>query len=126
VQLAAAVAPLAPTLTHLFLSFDDVLQHSKADVMLAQALPHLRNLHLDQPQVSDVPQLVLHHPSLTLLKLERVDGWMGKPAETPTKKRKGTERGLSSGHMGHLRSKPVHWHRQLPAPRAPSQCSCCV
>jgi hypothetical protein len=53
VQLAAAVAPLAPTLTHLFLNFDG-MQQSQASMLIAQALPQLRSLYLDQPQMSYV------------------------------------------------------------------------
>jgi hypothetical protein len=63
-QLAAALAQLAPTLTHM------CLQWEKNTAQLCQTLPHLRSLVLGAgAKEPDVAQLLLYHPSLTQLQV---------------------------------------------------------
>jgi hypothetical protein len=67
-QLAAAVAPLAATLTHLSLFLRGEEAEAELVLSLCQALPQLRSLHLDSfahpPYLS---QLLQHRPPLSSL-----------------------------------------------------------
>jgi hypothetical protein len=68
-ELAAAVAPLGPTLTHLSLS-NYSAAGTPAALLLCQALPRVKDVEVDalpNADLHDVPQLLLRCPSIKAL-----------------------------------------------------------